>query len=68
MKVIEPGHVYEVENVDGKGTQRIQFVHRRDSTAELLPDKERKEGIQSSGASKGPDRQDHLPAHRAGVA
>lgn len=47
MKVIEPGHLYEVENVDGDGTQLIQFVHRRDEDARLLPEDQRKEGIQS---------------------
>lgn len=47
MRIIEAGHLYEVENVDGDGTQRIQFVHRRDDAGELLPEKYRKEGIQS---------------------
>lgn len=47
MKIIEPGHIYEVENVDGTGTQRIQFVKRRGSDAELLPNDQRVEGIQS---------------------
>jgi len=45
MKIVEPGHVYEVENVDGVGTQRIEFVQRRNSNAHLLPETERKEGI-----------------------
>lgn len=47
MKVIEPGHVYEVQNTDGKGTQRINFVLRRDGAAELLPENQRRQGIQS---------------------
>lgn len=47
MKVIDPGHVYEVENIDGDGTQIIQFVQRRGWDAELLPEEEREEGIQS---------------------
>lgn len=47
MRVIDPGHLYEVENVDGDGTQRIQFVKRRGPDAELLPEKDRLEGIQS---------------------
>lgn len=47
MKVIEPGHVYDVENVDGPGKQRIEFVRRRDDAARLLPPKERTEGILS---------------------
>ncbi len=45
MKIVEPGHVYEVENVDGPGTQRIEFVRRRDANAHLLPENERSEGI-----------------------
>ncbi len=45
MRVIEPGHVYEVQNVDGSGTQRIAFVRRRDKEGELLPEKLRREGI-----------------------
>lgn len=45
MKVVDPGHVYEVENADGSGTQRIEFVRRRDANAHLLPESERKEGI-----------------------
>lgn len=36
MKIVEPGHVYDVENVDGDGTQRIMFVRRRDSAAKKL--------------------------------
>lgn len=45
MKVIEPGHVYEVQNVDGPGTQRIEFVRRRDDEASMLPKDARREGI-----------------------
>lgn len=45
MYVVEPGHVYEAENVDGDGVQRIQFVRRRDEDATLLPEDEREEGI-----------------------
>jgi hypothetical protein len=45
MKIIEPGHIYEVNNVDGDGVQRIVFVRRRDSDAHLLPTKLRQEGI-----------------------
>lgn len=47
MKILDPGHEYEVENIDGSGTQKIQFVKRRDSKAELLPESQREEGIQS---------------------
>lgn len=32
--VIEPGHVYELRNVDGPGVQRITFVRRRGPDAE----------------------------------
>jgi hypothetical protein len=37
MKIIEPGHIYKVENVDGHGTQIIKFVRRRDDNADVLP-------------------------------
>jgi hypothetical protein len=47
MKVIDPGHTYRVENTDGSGTQVIQFVLRRGYDGELLPEDQRKEGIQS---------------------
>lgn len=47
MRIIEPGHVYEVENVDGDGVQRIEFVRRRGDDAELLPERLRREGILS---------------------
>ena len=45
MIVVEEGHVYDVQNVDGNGTQRIEFVRRRGDEATLLPEKERHEGI-----------------------
>lgn len=45
MKVIDPGHVYEVQNVDGDGTQTIRFVRRRDDEATMLPQDAREEGI-----------------------
>jgi hypothetical protein len=45
MEVVEAGHVYDVQNVDGDGTQRLQFVRRRDDEAVLLPADERGEGI-----------------------
>lgn len=47
MKVVSAGHVYEVENIDGEGTQTIRFVRRRGWDAELLPEENREEGIQS---------------------
>lgn len=47
MRVITPGHVYELTNVDGDGTQVIQFVHRRAEDGRLLPERDRTEGIQS---------------------
>jgi hypothetical protein len=36
MKVIEPGHRYEVHNVDGDGMQRIEFVRRRGDDGRLI--------------------------------
>lgn len=45
MKVREPGHVYELRNVDGGGTQLIRFVRRRGENGELLPPEGRAEGI-----------------------
>lgn len=47
MKIIDPGHAYEVQNIDGQGTQHIQFVKRRGHDAELLPEDDQVEGIQS---------------------
>ena len=38
MKVLDPGHVYALENVGTEGQQTIQFVRRRDEKGELLPD------------------------------
>ncbi|MCA1571174.1 MAG: hypothetical protein LC798_12825 [Chloroflexi bacterium] len=38
MKILEPGHVYAVENVDGPGKQEIRFVRRRDGKGEPLPE------------------------------
>lgn len=45
MRVIEPGHVYELRNVDGDGTQTVRFVRRRDDEAALLPEGRREEGV-----------------------
>jgi Rieske Fe-S protein len=45
MKVIDPGHVYMLQNVDGTGTQTIRFVRRRDDEAVMVPQNERREGI-----------------------
>lgn len=47
MKVLEPGHLYELEEVDiiGGANQRVRFVRRRDDRGELLPDDLRKPGI-----------------------
>lgn len=47
MRVVEPGHIYEVANADGDDEQRIVFVRRRDSDAERLPDDQGHEGILS---------------------
>lgn len=45
MKVVEPGHVYELQNVDGDGTQTIRFVRRRDDEALVLTEDKRSEGV-----------------------
>lgn len=45
MKVIEPGHIYEAQNVDGTGVQLIVFVRRRDDEAVILPAAERRQGM-----------------------
>lgn len=53
MRVIEPGHVYEVEHVDANDDDRrlnrhstvIRFVRRRDDHGELLPEHDRECGI-----------------------
>lgn len=45
MRVIRPGHVYELDNVDGDDKQHIYFVTRRDENGELLPEGLRSEGI-----------------------
>lgn len=45
MRVLVPGHVYELSNVDGEGVQQITFVQRRDSAGEPLPAEQRREGI-----------------------
>ena len=45
MRVIDPGHIYEVQNVDGDGSQRIEFVRRRDDEAVVLDQTSRREGI-----------------------
>lgn len=45
MRIVEPGHVYEVQNVDGPGSQTIHFVRRRDDEATVLPEAERAPGI-----------------------
>lgn len=47
MREKERGHVYEVENVDGGGTQEIVFVRRRDAVGEPLPLHQRRAGILS---------------------
>jgi hypothetical protein len=39
VRVVEPGHVYELEEVDVRGpkyTQKLYFVRRRDERGELL--------------------------------
>lgn len=34
MRVIEPGHIYELEHLDGDSTQRLVFVNREDTPHE----------------------------------
>jgi hypothetical protein len=36
MRIVEPGHLYLVKNIDGPGEQEIRFVRRRDERALLL--------------------------------
>lgn len=36
MRVLVPGHVYAMENVDGEGAQEIRFVRRRGPEGEPL--------------------------------
>lgn len=45
MKVIEPGHIYALQNVDGDGEQIVRFVRRRDDEAMLLPEQMRTQGV-----------------------
>lgn len=45
MRILDTGHVYEVHNVDGPGTQLITFVRRRGDDAQLLPERDRHAGI-----------------------
>jgi hypothetical protein len=49
MEVIEPGHIYSLDNVDGPINggikQYVHFVRRRDPSGELLPLSERQGGI-----------------------
>lgn len=47
MRILDPGHTYEVQNVDGSGVQIIQFVKRRGPDGELLAEHQRREGIQT---------------------
>lgn len=66
MKVLDPGHLYEVENVGGMGTQKIQFVRRRGWDAELLPEEDKIDGIQSQELLRVLiDRTLHLHAEQA---
>lgn len=45
MRVVEAGHVYELQNVDGPHSQVVRFVRRRDDEAALLPEDQRSEGV-----------------------
>lgn len=66
MKVIQPGHVYELSNSDGDGKQTLEFVRRRDNDAILLPEQDRREGVQSQEVLRVLiDRTIHLGAEQA---
>lgn len=43
MRVMDSGHIYELENVDGPGSQELRFVRRRDGHGE--PTSSREPGI-----------------------
>lgn len=46
MRVLEPGHCYAMDNVDGVGEEQVvTFVRRRDEVGEPLPDEDRTPGI-----------------------
>jgi hypothetical protein len=47
VKVIEPGHVYDLANSDGPDYQRVRFVRRRDAVGEPLPAREKHPGLLS---------------------
>lgn len=47
MNAIEAGHVYEVADADGAGTQMVRFVRRRGVEGEPLQAAERRPGILS---------------------
>lgn len=63
MRVVEPGHVYLLRNVDGDGEQEIRFVRRRGDEATLLPQDEREQGILTQELLRvAIDRTDYLNA------
>lgn len=49
MRIVEPGHVYAMQNVDEivdlPNEQVVRFVRRRGPTGELLPSAEREPGV-----------------------
>jgi hypothetical protein len=45
VRIIEPGHVYSLENVGGGGEQIIHFVRRRDELGETLDGSGRTPGV-----------------------
>jgi hypothetical protein len=45
MRVLDPGHVYELQNVDGFDKQTIMFVRRRDEHGDPLQREIRHQGI-----------------------
>lgn len=49
MRIIDPGHIYALDNVDapinGGSQQHIYFVRRRGTNGESLPEKARQGGI-----------------------
>lgn len=50
MRVIEPGHVYDLHSVDRETSliqNTIRFVRRRDDDGKLLPEAQRNSGILS---------------------
>lgn len=47
MRVLIPGHKYELQNVDDPSVQVLQFVQRRDERGELLLPSDQVAGLQT---------------------